>query len=352
MEWIKDLEQIEIIYLVVGFLLVVLVLIILVVVLRISREIASRSLKMSEEILNTDTGIVTNIKIVNRSYIDNEITEIGMIYQKKKVVILEEKTRVSARNRFEYVITHAQVRELLGVDEFKIKRIKFYYENSVGNIKKSSARLTRREIKKALKQEKKDYIQALKEKRYKDGTFTTGDRISIFFQNICAPFKKARHNSVIKRNKKIADRKAQKEVEAERQKLIEEQKLILEQIQRETMKKESREELKVEELKNEELKAELEKAKKEAKEKEEELAKEEKATSEKEAKENKKDKKENKQEEKSVEADVVIEEEKVVEAEVVIEEEKVDDEKNDNESEEEKTEEVEKEASKKKKDKK
>lgn len=286
MDWIKELKPQEMILLVGGLLLLVLIIIILIKVIRIAREIASRSLKMTEEILNTDDSIVTNLKVVNRSYIDNEITEIGMIYQKKKVIILEEDLRVNARNRLEHIVTHDEVRDLLGIKEFKIKRVKFYYENSVGDITKTSARLTRKEIKKALKQEKKDYIQALKEKRYEEGNYTTGDRISIFFGNIFGPIKRARRNSIIKKNKKIADKRVEKEIEAERERLIEAQKLIYEQRLREARKHELREEYKIDELK-----ANLEKD-----EQEEELTEAVKET-----KEDKKSKKKNKKQDSDIE---------------------------------------------------
>lgn len=250
MDWLKNLPPQDFIYLIGGLFLGVLVILILIKVLKISREIAGRSLKMTEEIISTDQGIVTNIKVINRSYIDNEITEVGMIYKKKKVIIIEEVIKVAARDKYEIVASHDEIRSLLKISDFHIGRLKFYFENSVGNIVKSRAKLTKREITKALKKEKKQFAQDKKEQRYQDGTYTAGDRFVLFFQNLFSPIKKARHKSVIKRNKKIADKRAEKEVELEREKLIEAQKLIYEQQLRETRKEELRKEYQIDELKS------------------------------------------------------------------------------------------------------
>ena len=246
--WLKNLPPEDYIFLLGGALLLVLIIIILVKVLRISKEIAGRSLKMTEEILNENDQILTNIKIVNRSYIDNEVSEVGMIYQKKKVIISDEVVKVSARDKHEILISHEHIRELLGVNNFKIKFLKFYYENSIGSIIKASGKLTRKEIKRQLKLEKKQYKKEQKTERYETGTYNARDRFAIFIGNICSPIKKAKHKSDIKRNKKIADKRAQKEIEAEREKLIEAQKLIYEQQVREQKKAELREEYQIDEL--------------------------------------------------------------------------------------------------------
>lgn len=270
-EWIKNLQPEDFIYLVGGLLLLVLIIIILIKVLKLSKEVAGRTLRMTEEIMTVDDVVVTNLKVVNRSYIDNEISEIGMIYRKNKVVIYEEKTRIYARNKFEHVISHQQIRDLLGIEEYKIKGIKFYYENSIGVLVRSTGRVTRNKIKRQLKAEKRAFIAAEKKakadakqlaketkirekaeakaKRYAEGNFTAGDRIKIFFKNVWAPIKKARHNSVLKRNKKIADRRVEKEVEAERERLIEQQKLIYEQQNREARKQELEKKYQIAELK-------------------------------------------------------------------------------------------------------
>lgn len=68
-----------------GFLLLVLVLIIVIKVFKLSQEISGRTLKLTEELMSINDNDVTNLKIVNRSYIDNEITEIGMIYKKERL---------------------------------------------------------------------------------------------------------------------------------------------------------------------------------------------------------------------------------------------------------------------------
>jgi hypothetical protein len=270
-DWIKNLPPEDFIYMIGGFLLLVLVLIIVIKVFKLSQEISGRTLKLTEELMSINDNDVTNLKIVNRSYIDNEITEIGMIYKKRKVIILEDQTRVYARNKFEHVITHSDIRGLLHIEDFKIKRLKFYYENSIGMLIKSTGRVTRNKIKRTLIAEKKELRRqeklakaeekrqakeakkarkaADKAQRYEEGNYTTCDRIKIFFYNLSRPIKKARHNAVIKRNKKIADKRAEKEVEEERERLIEQQRLIYEQQLRETRKEELRNEYKIDELK-------------------------------------------------------------------------------------------------------
>lgn len=321
MDWIKNLPPEDFIYMIGGLLTLVLVIIILFKVCRTSREIAGRTLTMTEEIMSLNEQFVTNLKVVNRSYIDNEITEVGMIYRKDKVVLIEEQTRINARNKFEHVVSHQEIRELLKIDNYKIKKLKFYYENSIGTLIKSTGRVTRKKMQKELTKEKKELRRQeklarieqkrkakedkrnakieQKAKRYAEGNYTAGDRFVIFFENLFRPIKRARHNSVIKRNKKIADRRAEKEIEAEREKLIEAQKLIYEQQLRELKKEELREEYKINELK-----ATLEEA-----EKENELGI--KITPSEEVLENKKDKKPKKQEKKLDEEKPLAEEKKL-----------------------------------------
>ena len=268
--WLKDLPPVDYIYLLGGALLLVLIIIILVYVMKISREIAGKTLRMSEEVLFDNEQLTTNLKIINHSYHENDFNEIGMIYKKRKVIIQEENVKVIPRSKEELLVTHDKIRELLQIDGFKIKRLRFYFENSLGKIIKISGRITRKEIKKALKQEKLEFKEASKEERYEQGQFTGGDRFVIFFENLFAPIKKASHNSKVKRNKKIADKRVEKEVEREREQLIEAQKLIYEQQVRETRKEELRKEYKIDELKEN-----LDKLEEESKLKEETLTAEE-----------------------------------------------------------------------------
>lgn len=262
-DWLKNLPPENYIYLLGGALLLVLVIVILTYVMRISREIAGKTLRMSEEILLSNDQLSTNLKIINHSYHDNEFTEVGMIYEKRKVIINEEVVKVSAREKEEFLISHEHIRELLQLEGFKIKGLKFYFENSIGKIVRISGKLTRKEIKKELKLEKQELKEQLKEERYESGQYSSGDRFVIFFQNLFGPIKRANHNRKIKRNKKIADRRAEKEIEQEREKLIEAQKLIYEQRVRENRKDELRKEYQIDELK-----ANLEKLEQEEKAKE------------------------------------------------------------------------------------
>ncbi len=259
-DWLKNIPPEYYIIIIGGALLLVLVIIILAKIFKIEVEVAGRALKMTEEIVNIDNDICSIIKVVNKSYIDNEIREIGILYQKQKYIIKEEDVRINARDKHEVLITHDDIIKLLAIDDYKIKKLKFYYENNIGTIIKAKGRTTKREIKKKLNEAKIAFIeQQRKEKaankeadrkeRFETGNLTASDRFKTFFANLFRPLKRAINKRRVNKNRKVADKKAEQEVEEEREYLILQQKLIYEQQLRDNRKDELRKEYKIDELK-------------------------------------------------------------------------------------------------------
>lgn len=154
--WFSELAPEFHIIFIAGIIMFALVIFILVKTIKMSKEIANKTLKLQEEILDQEGKPITVIKIINTGYIDNEINEIGLIYKDRKFPLVKEQINLKARSKHELTINHDELLSLIRLDDDKLKKLKVYYENNLGLLISIKAKKTRKEINQAFKENNKD----------------------------------------------------------------------------------------------------------------------------------------------------------------------------------------------------
>lgn len=221
-EFLKELgPEFYIIFLALAIILII-VFIIIVKVFQINRTVGNRALKVKENLILDNDTVLVEFSIINQSYIDNEISELGLYYEKRKIQIEVDSISIVARDSYKKIISIEQMQMLLNPKEFKLKKVKVYYEDSVGNIRFSKARLSSKHLKNILKAEKKVEIIESRKERLETGNLTAGDRTRIFFGKIATPFVTLGHVITNSLNKNLSNSQMKKMVKEEKRKLTEE----------------------------------------------------------------------------------------------------------------------------------
>lgn len=221
-EFLKELgPEFYIIFLALAVILIV-IFIIIAKVFQISRAIGNRTLKVKENLILDNSEVLVEFSIINQSYIDNEISELGLYYEKRKIQIEVDSINIVARDSYKKIISIDQMRMLLNLFDYKLKKVRIYFEDSVGNIKLSKARLSRKHLKNILKAEKKVEVIEERKERIENGNLTANDRARIFFGQLASPFVMLNHVITRALNKKLSDYQMKKLVKQEKRKLTEE----------------------------------------------------------------------------------------------------------------------------------
>lgn len=220
-------------------------------VIILGKTISNNKLKLKEFIISDKERLDLEISINNLSYIDNQINEIGILYNNNKLVLDSENKQILSRSNYIQIDNINFIIEKLGLDSKKAGKIKIYFTDLVGTIHKISAKKLKRIINTILKERFIENKKLLKDERYKTGSYNACDRFVIIMSKIVYPFT-ALHNKISKSiNKRIKDKQAIKEVYKERQEIFDEQEKLKQENDRLMKQNELRKKLQIEEKREE-----------------------------------------------------------------------------------------------------
>lgn len=234
----------------ISFLLLVLIFLIIITIkiFLIHKEITNKKLQLKEHLITNGKTIEIENMLINQSYVDNEVSEYGLYYDKKKIKLNQERIKIKARDSVKYHSTIDYVKSILNIKKFKLLKLEFYFEDTVGNMHTVKAKQLSKYIKVLLKYEKKQHIIKSRKERIENGNLIARDRFRLIMEIIFNPFVKLYQKIIRSLNSSLSDSKIKKDVIKHEKDLIEKLKKQEEAKVRKTKKERLEEQYNIKEL--------------------------------------------------------------------------------------------------------
>lgn len=232
LKWIE--ENIDIVIISLGILLITMFVVLVINLQKTSivvKILTKKALKIKEQVTTIDNDTYDIALISNISYSAVKCIEAGIVYKKTHLPIVTEAIEVPARETLEIKdckILVSIVRSTLIGEGKKIGKFYLYAKDYAGRISKVQSKVTRKLIKKQLKNEKTIMILNAKQQRKETGNYNTGERFVMVLGVIVSPIVNlftlinSKLNVALKRRqtkKEVKNIKKQKEKEIKKEEL-------------------------------------------------------------------------------------------------------------------------------------
>lgn len=186
-EWIKNLSPEFIIIFIILIIVLILIFTVIGIVNNIKKKITFVEFKLSEDLVYINNQLMLRLNITNASFSMGVVREYGIMHNKNKMPISDEKITLSEREHILKTLEIDEVRNMISNDKIKVY---LYVIDSLNNVQKLKLRLTNKHIKSLIKNEKKKAKQDAKMERIKTGNYNFKERVVLILKLIVSPIVK------------------------------------------------------------------------------------------------------------------------------------------------------------------